>query len=654
MGTYTCIIVCLSCIGSPTSFSFFFVASFFSLFVVVWSFDSVLNSSGVQERNSSPCMPPKDAPTRQSKGQSRCVSSRASTNQGDLSRSPSSLAALSPSPARHESEDEVRNTGVYVYINGLLCRTADNTGCFCPSDVFGGVDRCPVSASLPVPSFKDDDNRRILLRAAEDSGATAMTCESDCPIFNTFGVLTGGVLINPFDGTFADYTQTTPCTLAGVAPSSRSSSVWWRQTEARQAAADAVRLANEFAFRRGDFAHIRPITALTLCTSELPLPPPTPSSEASSEPYFPASENGAAVRPAPSRPPLRRQHFFTTSSVVDSWYDRLAVPGDVTLADAAQYKAVWQDAEAFRQALMHDSVSRAMSPPGFFPPSVPFLYRERGTPLCLEDEQKERHLWDTSLQDADGAGDAADVPLPGVRSAAAAFVCYSGQPRFVRDQCNPSREKTKEQRAPPLPMRLQKRLRPYDAAKPARVPVQRRLEPNSVPDASVGAPRDRLAGEESSENARNDNEVEQDVEECFLTPYSSDHPRESAFNYFLVYFNHLGLLRNGTRITGETEATSVRELKHHERYTWDLCPEAAYDVAAEVRRKRLVTRALWTHAAKSFPGGSRWSTTGGNIGVVSIVFAALMASHRDALLQRISTLNAYLHKLHETAPDPIQ
>ncbi|KPI84697.1 hypothetical protein ABL78_6243 [Leptomonas seymouri] len=544
------------------------------------------------------------------------------------------VAVPSPAPALPGSES-TRHCGVFLYINGLLCRTADSTGEFRPCDVFGGVDRVPVCTSFPVPTLVKDGEQSVLPRDAAGTEKGAVAFESDCPIFNTFGVLTGGVLIDPFNETFADYTQTTPYTVMGIKSSGRNALVL---PEEHPSDAEEVRNANELAFRRGDFARIRPESAVTLCTSELTLPPPAPVLSASS----------SIVKQTARCPALRRYRFYVSTAMVDEWYDKLAIPSGVTPKEAEGHKRTWQDAEAFRQRLMNDSVSRSLEPQNFFPPAIPFLYRERGAPVRVKPEEERAGVGSPlggSTIDAESDGGLVDVSLPGVRSAASAFVCYSGQPRFSTDGLNPSRPTAREQRTPPLPVRLRKRLRPYTSAEYTRGQSRRMLEQRNAQDYST---------ESLWDGAASDNRGGHDTKEYFLVPYSSDHPRAAAFCLFQTYFNHLGLLCNGTRVTGETEASSVRELPRGGRHEWGLCPDEEYTVEAEVHRKRRITRALWSNAEKSFPGGSRWSTTGGNHRVVSAAFTALMTSNRDALLERIHALHLHLRRLCEEAPTSIQ
>jgi hypothetical protein len=544
---------------------------------------------------------------------------------------PASHRSLSSSPAFQEANDP-RHIGVFVYLNGLLCRTADMKGRFCPGDVFGGVDHAPARVGLPLPTPRNDTEQRSLLRSAAGTERDTKGFESDCPIFNTFGVLSGGVLIDPFDETFVDYTQASPYTFTNVKPSASNTAC--TRTAAPCAAVEDVHVRNELAFRRGNFEHIRPTSALTLCTSERPLPKPAPTK--------PTAKSEAALRRS-----QRRSRVSASACAVDEWYGRLTLPRSTTSANTERHRATWRDAEAFRQLLMDDGVSRVVEPQSFFPPAIPFLYRERGTVLHRDDVG---HLRDMSAANTeeDGGG-VADIAPRGVRTAAASFVCYSGQPRFAEDSFNPARPLGSKQRVPPVQARLQKRLRPYDAKEAAQEPAQKRRQDNTSGETPLTSPA------ADSEILRDCKKTQDEVMEYFLVPYGSDCPRSAAYQFFLVYFNHLGLLYNGTRLTGETEATSIPpKLSHADPCEWGICPDTEYSAEAEVRRKRQITRRLWSNPETGFAGGSRWSTTARNRTAVSAAFTALMVDNRDALLMRIQTLNAYLHRLQAEAPAPVK
>ncbi|KPA80894.1 hypothetical protein ABB37_04299 [Leptomonas pyrrhocoris] len=588
-------------------------------------------------------MPPKAVPSPRVRKETTHEHARGNTRP--RVRSSHSASRATPSSSTPLEKKKAPCSGVFVYINGLLCRTADSTGQFCPSDVFAGIDRPPACASFPVPSLKKNGVPDTFLRAAADANRDAdSSFESECLIFSTFGVLTGGVLIDPFHETFADYTQTAPYTVTGITPSVHRALA---PSEEQRREVEEVRDANELAFSRGDFARIRPESALTLCTSELTLPPPAPVPLASPLSPALAETSAPAIKRTTSYPAMRRRRFHLTSALVDEWYDNLAVPRGVTPKETEGHKTAWQEAEAFRQLLMNNSVSRAVEPQNFLPPSIPFLYRERGAPVHVKDDVEGKDTgrgYDAAAVDAELKGDTPPLPLPGVRSAAAAFVCYSGQPRFTSSGVNSLRPTAVEQRTPSVPVRLQKRLRPFKGAEIAREASRKKTERQSPRNPSAVEVRDGAAGGD---------EVGQDAKEYFLIPYRTVLPRVAAFRLFWLYFNHLGLLYNGTRITGETNASSVQELLRTGDYGWGLCPDAEYTVAAEVQRKRQITRALWSKAGETFPGGTRWSTAGGNHRVVSAAFTALMTSDRDALLRRIHVLNVFLHELCKEAPEPV-
>lgn len=587
------------------------------------------------------------------------------TQSGSHAAAARLVAVTGPPP-----NEDAQQTGVYVLLNGLLCRTADKTGRFSPSDVFAGVSHDPARASLPVPSLASEKDQNSFLRDAADTATTARGFDVDCPIFNTFGVMTGGVLINPFDDTFVDYTQRTPYTVAGPAPSRSCPST---ASEAHsQSHCDApmaeVHAANELAFRRGDFSAIRPTAALTLCTSELALPPPAPMPCTRT-----TGPKGLAISEQTAQPPLssavahakkysKAHHHDVTASAwaVEQWYNTLALPPDLTAASARRHKSTWSDAEALRPRLQHSNVLRATQAASSLRPAIPFLYRDHGLPLPASPAD---HFDFNAEANADN--DLVDVPDRGVRCGAASFVCYSGDLGLIHRSANPARETSMDQRVPSLTVRLQKRLRPYsnneieqkakDTSEAESEMLHKRAKHVEDLKTSGDAPPSSSAVPAAITGSEKDisKEVEKDVLEYFLIPYSSDRPRSAAYLLFSLYFNHLGLLCNGVRLTGETAATSAPRRLRAGRCTWDLCPASVYDVAAEVQRKRKLTRALWSDSALTFPGGSRWSTTASNKTAVSDAFNALMIGHRDVFLHRILELNAHLHSLAGEGQQPL-
>ncbi|EPY16770.1 hypothetical protein STCU_11012 [Strigomonas culicis] len=95
--------------------------------------------------------------------------------------------------------------GRFILINGILCRTADDTGTFCPSDVFSGYDpgsflKAPQSQSL-------SETLAANLTQEELQTESLPTVNSSCPLYRHFSVLSGGVLINTKNNVFLDFTD---------------------------------------------------------------------------------------------------------------------------------------------------------------------------------------------------------------------------------------------------------------------------------------------------------------------------------------------------------------------------------------------------------------------------------------------------------------
>ncbi|RNF17288.1 uncharacterized protein Tco025E_04876 [Trypanosoma conorhini] len=92
---------------------------------------------------------------------------------------------------------EARPRHRFFFLNGILCRTETADASFRPSDIFVGRDPPPRgTATLGDAS-----------RIVDDAAATPASADvdRDCPIFNTFGVLSGGVLLDPNTRRFVDF-----------------------------------------------------------------------------------------------------------------------------------------------------------------------------------------------------------------------------------------------------------------------------------------------------------------------------------------------------------------------------------------------------------------------------------------------------------------
>ncbi|RNF04893.1 hypothetical protein TraAM80_05031 [Trypanosoma rangeli] len=133
----------------------------------------------------------------------------------------------------------------FFFLNSILCRTETADASFRPSDVFVGRDPPPRgTATLGDASRIVDDATAPTFSADVDR---------DCPIFNTFGVLSGGVLIDPNTRCFVDFVDD-----AVVAP-------------AMSQATDDDNVAH---YESLAYAKIRAEGAMCLCSSIEPLNAP--------------------------------------------------------------------------------------------------------------------------------------------------------------------------------------------------------------------------------------------------------------------------------------------------------------------------------------------------------------------------------------------
>lgn len=520
------------------------------------------------------------------------------------------VTSASPLPSclsASRSRRKVGEPGVFLLLNGFVCRTADASGRFRPAEVFAGVHREAATAPPTMPSA----NAHFSLSAGS-AEETRRSIDSDCPLFNCFGVLSGGVIIDPIDGSFMEFTDA-----AVYTPSTVAAQVDTGNDTQDDLARCTLQQANEHAFRTGATHLIRPECPLILCTSELPLPPrssdrPLNRFKCRSSPLSAAGSTGPTVTSARHAAQMGMEN-------VEKWLNQLAPhPGHRPQSPRRQaWTTVWADAEEFRLSMRAHSDVRASEASLYLPPRIPFPLRFRGQPISLIEEGANESPAASQQQQPDReANSATAVPPDGVRCAAASFTCYTGVPRFATATDTAPRFDSAEFAKGTAVARLRKRLRPY------------------CETSSLG-------------RRRSSSDYDEADREGFLIPFTDSTPRHAAFALFLLYFNHLGVLCNGVRVTGETAASSCLDGLDVGSTTWGLCPKYLYDVRAEVERKRRVTRELREHPERTFAGGTRWSTTARNRDAVAAAWTALLLSSRTALLERITELNRHIHKLHD-------
>ncbi|KAG8342950.1 hypothetical protein ERJ75_000204800 [Trypanosoma vivax] len=87
----------------------------------------------------------------------------------------------------------------FLLINGILCRTEAPDASFRPSDVFVGLDPPPRGTTTLGSASVDNQNSIYQFHSESVS--------RDCSIFNTFGVLSGGIIVDPQTLRFMDFTD---------------------------------------------------------------------------------------------------------------------------------------------------------------------------------------------------------------------------------------------------------------------------------------------------------------------------------------------------------------------------------------------------------------------------------------------------------------
>nr|CCD13801.1 unnamed protein product [Trypanosoma congolense IL3000] len=93
----------------------------------------------------------------------------------------------------------------YILINNILCRTESPSGSFRPQDVFCGLDP-PPRATLALGDVSPHWSA-LPKGYNRDLRSRADSVSRDCPIFNVFGVMSGGVLVEHPGCGFLDFTD---------------------------------------------------------------------------------------------------------------------------------------------------------------------------------------------------------------------------------------------------------------------------------------------------------------------------------------------------------------------------------------------------------------------------------------------------------------
>lgn len=173
-------------------------------------------------------------------------------------------------------------SGRFLLLNRILCQSADDDGAFRPSDIFTGTTvNAVVTTPLSKPVAQVVRNGSLPVSTEEILPAladlSAKVADVDCPIFNTFGVLSGGIMIDPWNATFVDFTDPEvfqPSILASSdSLAERQTGVEVRKGVVQTGQVDESRVttSNSRYYQQGLFGSIKPEAAITLCASVHPL-----------------------------------------------------------------------------------------------------------------------------------------------------------------------------------------------------------------------------------------------------------------------------------------------------------------------------------------------------------------------------------------------
>lgn len=287
------------------------------------------------------------------------------------------------------------NDGVFLYLNDILCCTADSSGSFRPSDVFRGADRVTRQAAEKLPSLKSDSEPlpTLIDGYTADHGTLEGVLESDCPIFSSFGVLSGGVVVDAWDASFVDYTSTdvfTPSLLTSSLP----------ETERT-----ALREKNKEAYRWGMSQSILAEASITVLA--VPRPPLLPGDLHHVPREFSRKKNAVQSREIVEA----REHTLALPEATSPQLSTRLKDYLFTLSDLEQYRA--------------NLCTTAVEP---LQPlrSIPHVFQCGGVVYNGTDEAKSLSdpLW---------------IPPRGVRSRASSFFCYSGLPTAMDEARHPRR-----------------------------------------------------------------------------------------------------------------------------------------------------------------------------------------------------------------------
>lgn len=256
----------------------------------------------------------------------------------------SNYAELTSHPLSSAAAGERVEEGRFIFINNILCKTADDTGSFCPRDVFNSLALvAPVrdmpakeqqtGFSLPQPPWMcmsgaggtpshtvhsanttEGMSNHYLHATAAGAGAsasaTAVTMceeddddddddvyETDCHVFNTFGILSGGVLIDLRTRRFVDGSDARRFTPA-LSSCRGTTQDGDDDAEEDEASRSAVVRSNLVAYGAGQTNDIRAESALIFCSSIEPYRHPGTEATPLPPPLHPQLTTSAAVNQA--------------------------------------------------------------------------------------------------------------------------------------------------------------------------------------------------------------------------------------------------------------------------------------------------------------------------------------------------------------------
>ncbi|CCW60991.1 unnamed protein product [Phytomonas sp. EM1] len=546
-----------------------------------------------------------------------------------------------------------RDEGRFFYINGILCKTFADDGSFRPSDIFPHLEAdfdlpsLAHSSAAPGIDHGNDEAHVVVDERNADSITQSVRPNLDDPILNSFGVMSKGVLMDPWDRCFVDFTDPqvfTPSLFRTSEPSDLSShgtlgpakelrkkrsNPGKRSTRPPRKQASTVlpeggptpeelRSRNAHYYETGEFQHVRGEACIILCSSLEPL-----DRSASLE----AWKTNVLHDATPFSWPYSNKYLShsTLNSLVGRYvkwiFTACKLPAAAVDPRTDRHRS-FVDALTFMEK--YRLLMKIRKPQStYLPAGIPFPFQLHGRALGGEvqgeaseanNQTAEQGPSKSSNPSQSGEMRVGDGSPLSSSSPASSFGCFTGKPTMCRGG--------------------------YSTI---RTDIFSRSNANNVA-LDIG----KYVMPLRALDCKRAREMLREIERPYLYPPKHLSRWARAWWIFCVYFSYLGLVggpflsRAKTNASAEESSSSPKS--EASRFECKLCPDDEYSVSAEVHRKCLDEDALW-HAEDSGSDRMLGSLSPSKSEIADVWNFMICNEDRDRILERLSRIESYLDKL---------